>query len=119
MTDRGYRDPLDADDAVSTDAAAAIGDDTIAAQLATLTRELHATGKAVLAAADAYVASTLPDPMDAAAELAGLCDEVERRRDRAITRLVVDGQVSTRQVAERLGWSPARVAFACKVHRQR
>lgn len=118
MTDRAYRDPLDSDATVSTDAAAAIGDDDIAAQLATVTRELHVTGKALLTAADAYVASTLPDPLDAAAELAGLCEALEQRRNRAITRLVVDAQVSTRQVADRLGWTPARVAFACKAPRQ-
>lgn len=119
MTDRAYRDPLDSDDTVSTDAAAAVGDDTIAARLATLTRDLNVAGKNLLDAADAYVSSSLPDPLDAADVLAKLADEVEARRNRAIVRLVVDAKVSTRQVADRLGWTPARVAFSCKAPRQR
>lgn len=116
--DDAYRDGTDADD-VSTAAAAQVGPEQVAAELAALNRAFAATGQALLDATDALLRSPFPDSLDVAALLAALTDHLTERRDAALHRVVVRDNRPAREVAKRLGWTPARVAFACRGPRQR
>lgn len=117
--DRGYRDPLDADENIHTDLPAADAGTKVAAERSALVRDLTISGKALLEAADALLHSSLPDPVEAAVLVVRITEHMEERQAVAITRLVVDLKMTTRQVGEKLGWSQARVAFMAKAPRQR
>lgn len=112
-----YRDPLDADPDVHTDLVTDESTVNTVTEVARLTDAVNTTGKALLDAVDALIRSPLPDPLDSAALVARLTTAIDQRQAQAITKLVVDGKVPTRQVADRLGWTMARVAFACKAKR--
>jgi hypothetical protein len=114
-----YRDPLDADESIQTDAAAALDVNKLAADRAQLTREVTILGTDLIHAIDALLTSPLPELLDTAHLLARISEAIEDRRNTAISRLVVSQRVPARQVADRLGWTPARVAFACKTPHQR
>lgn len=114
---RPYRDPLDKDDDVHTDMVTSDAGVHVAAERARLERDVTAAGKTLLEALDAFIVSVYTDPMEVAALVVKLTEHVTARQAEAITALVVDKGVSARDVAKRLGWSPAAVAFACKARR--
>lgn len=112
-----YRDGLDRDQDVHTDMVTEDAGANIAAERARLERNLTVAGKALLDAADELIASLFVDPMEAAALVVKLTEHLTARQHLVITKLVVDAKVPTREVAKRLDWSPAAVAFACKARR--
>lgn len=114
-----YRDPLDAEEDVQTPQAAAITDAELERDRVKLLRDTTTAGHALLTAVDALVASALPDSMERAELLAKIVAALEDRRNTAIARCVLDEHLSVRDVAKRLGWTPARVAFATRPPAQR